>query len=464
MRTLVRWVRKWWTGLIPLAFLWIWAAWSSTVPWEADLVGRAGVTLKDTLLDKLRLEAHGRDLTLFADAFSEQGRQSAVAAAETVPGVRLVRDRTQVIAEAKPYVWAAERDVAKLTISGNVPLPAVRGRLLEAAKAQAGGPEISDQMTFARGAPQRFEAAAQLLIDQLGNLKTGRLSLSDTEISLSGMARELGGREAIAAALTNLPDGFTVAHNAIEAPPYIFQANKDPVAGKLTLTGYVPDNAVHAAIVNAAKRKFFNEEIVDNLKASVGAPAGFAEGAIVALAALSRLGTGSLTISDVDIKVGGDAFYDVAAEQIRTGLAGELPQGWRAAVDITAKPPVGAVDSTVCQQLFTELLGKAKIRFEAGKASIDPDSAGLLDRMVETAMRCPGAAIQVAGHTDSDGDEQANLSLSERRAQAVVDYFIRAGVAADRLSAVGYGASQPVAPNDTDDGKAQNRRIEFVVK
>ena len=60
------------------------------------------------------------------------------------------------------------------------------------------------------------------------------------------MARDLGGREAIAAALKNLPEGFSVAANEIKAPPYIFQAYKDPVAVTLTLTGYVPDNNVHA--------------------------------------------------------------------------------------------------------------------------------------------------------------------------------------------------------------------------
>ena len=66
------------------------------------------------------------------------------------------------------------------------------------------------------------------------------------------MARDLGGREAIAAALKNLPEGYSVAANDVKAPPYIFQAYKDPVAVTLTLTGYVPDNNVHAALVAAA--------------------------------------------------------------------------------------------------------------------------------------------------------------------------------------------------------------------
>ena len=89
---------------------------------------------------------------------------------------------------------------------------------------------------------------------------------------------------------------------------------------------------------------------------------------------------------------------------------------------------------------------------------------GLLDRLIETALRCPTANIEISGHTDSDGEEPANQALSEKRAQAVTDYLVKAGLPANRFSAVGYGSTQPIAGNDTDQGKAQNRRIDFVVK
>src|SRR5258708_11005541 len=100
-------------------------------------------------------------------------------------------------------------------------------------------------MNLSRGAPPRFENAALLLLDQIGKLKDGKVTISDTKVSLSGMARDLGGREAIAAALKNLPEGLSVAANEIRAPPYIFQAYKDPVAGTLTLTSHVPDQHLH---------------------------------------------------------------------------------------------------------------------------------------------------------------------------------------------------------------------------
>jgi OmpA-OmpF porin, OOP family len=463
MRGLFRWSSKWWPGLIPLAFFWVIAAWNNTVPLEADLASRSSEALKNITLDKTRIAVSGRDVTLGAEAFSVEGRQTAVASVDAVPGVRLVNDETRLVPEAKPFVWSAERDVVRVTLSGNAPLPAVKGRLVEAAKTALGGVEVVDQMGLARGAPARFENAAILLLDQIAKLKDGKITISDDKISLAGMARELGGREGIAAALKNLPGGFSVA-NEIKAPPYIFQAYKDPVAVTVTLSGYVPDNGVHNAIVQAAGRKFFSEKVVDNLKESVGAPSGFSAAVTLALGALSRLSTGTLVVSDREVKLSGDAFYDAAAAQLRAGLGKDFPQAFQYKPEISVKPAAAPVDPTVCQQLFSDVLGKSRIRFESGRANIDPDSAGLLDRLIETALRCPTATIEIAGHTDSAGEDAANQALSEKRAQAVVDYLVKAGLPASRFTAVGYGSTQPVADNESDEGKAQNRRIEFLVR
>ena len=88
-------------------------------------------------------------------------------------------------------------------------------------------------------------------------------------------------------------------------------------------------------------------------------------------------------------------------------------------------------------------------------ATLDPDSIGLLDRLTETALRCPTATIEIVGHTDSDGDDSFNQTLSERRAQAVVDYLVKAGMPADRFKPMGYGSAQPIAANDTDERQGE---------
>jgi OOP family OmpA-OmpF porin len=179
---------------------------------------------------------------------------------------------------------------------------------------------------------------------------------------------------------------------------------------------------------------------------------------------LSRLSTGTLVVTDRETKLSGDALYDTAVAQIRAGLAKDFPPSFQVKADISVKPAAAPVDATVCQQLFSDLLAKGKIRFDSRRTTIDPDSAGLLDRLIETALRCPTANIEIAGHTDGDGEDGFNQALSEKRAQAVTDYLVKAGLPADRFTATGYGSTQPVASNGTDEGKAQNRRIEFVVR
>src|SRR5438270_6159834 len=162
-----RWSRKWWPGVIPLIVLWAIAAWTNTAPLESDLGAQSTAALKDTVLDKTRITVAGRDVLLAADAFSEEGRRNAAAAVETVPGVRLVNDETHLVPEAKPFVWSAQRDVVRVTLTGNAPLPASKGKLLETARGALGGVEVVDQMNLARGAPPRFDDAAILLLEQV---------------------------------------------------------------------------------------------------------------------------------------------------------------------------------------------------------------------------------------------------------------------------------------------------------
>ena len=87
--------------------------------------------------------------------------------------------------------------------------------------------------------------------------------------------------------------------------------------------------------------------------------------------------------------------------------------------------------------------------------------APLLVRLHGLAQRCPQAQLQVEGHTDVQGDAAANLRLSQRRAQAVVDALVRQGVSAKRLQAQGHGEAKLLDPGDTPEAHERNRRIEF---
>jgi OOP family OmpA-OmpF porin len=103
------------------------------------------------------------------------------------------------------------------------------------------------------------------------------------------------------------------------------------------------------------------------------------------------------------------------------------------------------------------------VRFTEGSATIAPESEGRLDRVIAVLARCPEARVEVGAFTDSGGTAARNRALSEIRAASVVEYLSAAGVARDRLAAVGYGEANPIAPNETEEGRARNRRIEFKI-
>ena len=118
-------------------------------------------------------------------------------------------------------------------------------------------------------------------------------------------------------------------------------------------------------------------------------------------------------------------------------------------------PPAPAVGSKIISLEGTN--------FEFDKAAITPAGKAKLDAAAATLAANPTVEVSAEGHTDGVGSAAYNQGLSERRANAVVAYLTAKGVAANRMKAVGYGKSKPVASNDTAEGRAQNRRVDLVV-
>lgn len=100
------------------------------------------------------------------------------------------------------------------------------------------------------------------------------------------------------------------------------------------------------------------------------------------------------------------------------------------------------------------------VTFDTGKASIRPESFARLDSVVEFMTYKKSARVEISGHTDNVGNPKVNKSLSEKRAQACRDYVVGKGIAARRIDAIGYGDERPIAPNDSEEGRQKNRRIE----
>jgi OOP family OmpA-OmpF porin len=123
--------------------------------------------------------------------------------------------------------------------------------------------------------------------------------------------------------------------------------------------------------------------------------------------------------------------------------------------------PGAVVDLDGCE--VEAVISLEGVHFDFDKASLRPEAMVILDNAAGLLSTHERVVVEVAGHTDSVGSEAYNQGLSERRANAVLDYLVSKGVKASRLTARGYGEAQPVASNDTAEGRQANRRVELIV-
>jgi outer membrane protein OmpA-like peptidoglycan-associated protein len=128
---------------------------------------------------------------------------------------------------------------------------------------------------------------------------------------------------------------------------------------------------------------------------------------------------------------------------------------------------LGHIPGTSVERISDDLLlvhFDSDVLFDTDSATLKPGARAALDDAARVFQEYPKTAIVVQGHTDSTGTEIHNQELSERRAQSVVSYLVGQGVDAARITSVGYGEGHPIATNDTDTGRSQNRRVDLLLK
>ena len=128
----------------------------------------------------------------------------------------------------------------------------------------------------------------------------------------------------------------------------------------------------------------------------------------------------------------------------------------------------GSPDNNGCPEIDEASINTIKesakgIFFETGSDVIKSESFANLDKVAEIAAKYPNAKLTIEGHTDSQGDDDDNMGLSQRRADAVMKYLELKGVEKGRMTATGYGETKPLADNDTDEGRAMNRRVDITL-
>lgn len=457
-------------------------------------------------------------------AFSLSGEARTAAAHKAVmsalkselPGGVTLNNNSVTPPAMSPFAWSANLDKVSLTLRGAVPSEAVRFKITEHAKAEFARKALVDEMQLAAGAPEGWSAAVTLALTQLNRLESGKVTLSDVVLTIEGLAKDeataadvaktvraglpaiyksdesIGFRKPEPPTADDKPDSRTAAPppapevaprvaatppaavaEATKAVPFIWSARRK--TGKVTLTGHIPNEDSRQVLMEAVRYGFPGAAVDDRMVLAGGAPDGWLSVAKLGLAQLQKLKSGHARLTDRALHLSGVAETPNEAQTIKTTLMSSLPETYQAsdAIMVTAAASDPAVRNSrternanihQCQAQMDKILERSTIRFEFGVDRLLRDSIPILEELAGVATRCQRSRIVVSGHTDSDGDRLNKLDLSRKRAQAVVEFLIGRGVTAKRLTAIGYGDTRPVAPNDTPSNKARNQRIEFIVK
>ncbi len=326
--------------------------------------------------------------------------------------------------------WRAELANSVLVLEGEAPDAASRSALAAETRSVFPGVKVEDRMTVvskrSRGWPQVTRDSLKIL----AKLKAGTASLFLDDVAITGEAASEEAAGAARSALKSLPKGY-VGRDLI-----IVRDDAAIAASQAAEKAKAEEEARKAAEAAEAKRKAEED----------------------AKRAASEAAERRKADEEAAAKAAAEAAARAKAEA-ETAAARK-----RAEDEAAAKKAAADAVASRCQTLVSDAAAAGKILFQWASDKLDVKSEPTLDKLVKIVSECPGTRIEIQGHTSADGDPTRNQNLSERRAKSVAGYLVAKGVDASRLTAVGYGFSQPIAPNDTEAGRIKNRRIEFSVK
>ncbi len=294
-----------------------------------------------------------------------------------------------------------------------------------------------------------------------------------------------------------LPDTTTVATpetstKVATLDPYTLNISKDE-EGNVVLEGYVDDTQHQSELIRYAEKLFGSKNVTDNLKVASGAPKDWEHISTFALERLKDVDYGDMKLSNQSYEFTGHlpspstkasflngirevmsdpenkyslyrGDYIITAPVEEPNVVGKKEQAKAKDAVATIAPTDTKTSTALCQTKLDKLLKNQKILFDYNKASIKNNSYTLLNNVLKSLKACHVSLLEIAGHTDDQGAAAYNKKLSDLRAASVKKYFIKKGFDKKKLKAIGYGESRPIASNKSSQGRAENRRIEFIVK
>ena len=351
--------------------------------------------------------------------------------------------------------------------------PEAAAQILAAAKEAGLAEEATCRQGLGVPSPLWSKAATQAIaaVTKLGG---GSVTLSDADVTLTAPA---GTDPTLFDTITSrldgdLPEVFALNPILLVAPetPEDDAAIPEMVAtlspeGQVQIRGPVISPRAQRTLQTFAYAVFGSEDVYLSTKLQDNLPEGWMVRSLASLAGLSKLNSGIATVSPNAIDITGLTGRRSAKTDIAQILIDRLGDGAEFELEVTyleeLDPLARMLNGAECVAEITDLASQNKIKFEPGSATLDGDSRDTVQAIAEVFERCLEAPIEIGGHTDSQGREEMNLNLSKGRAEAVLTALRGARVKLKSLTAEGYGETQPIADNGTEEGREANRRIEF---
>jgi OmpA-OmpF porin, OOP family len=382
---------------------------------------------------------------------------------------------------AKPYIWMATNAADGVKVEGSAPSTDAAAAALDLAKKRFVKADIADAQTVREEAPEGFADVQVNLLKSLSYLTEGKAMITDRIATLEGTAPSQKLADVVAAKTkSGLPGGYelstvikvvepaAISAAMVSAEPYIWSATSNATGVKLE--GSVLSPEVGRSVFDLTKSLFAKAEVTNAQVPFNPSPAGFATAQGALLQGLSALNEGKAGLVDQAASLTGVASSQDVKASVISKVTGAMPKGFKLTdvISVVAPPPPApeaepapAPDPNACVASIASILNEGQINFEVSKAIIKEESFGVIGKIAEALKGCPAAKIEIGGHTDSDGNDTSNQTLSDARANAVRDMLTKAGIDAVGVSAKGYGEGTPLVANDSGENKAKNRRIEF---
>lgn len=342
------------------------------------------------------------------------------------------------------------------------------------AAAKEAGLSSNYSCTIGLGVPSpRWSDAATLSIQALADLGGGSVTMSDADITLAAaQGTDVGTFDRVVGELENaLPPVFAL--HAILPPPEAdvvsgppeFTATRSP-EGLLQIRGRLGDDTQRDMVDSFARAAFGSEQVHTATRiAPEGLPTGWPVRILTGLEALAQLHNGALTVTPDDLELSGVSHDPDTKAQIAGLLSEKLGDAQEFTLSITYQEPPEPEDKLpdpeVCEERIAEVQAGTKIAFEPGSATVATDSRDTVNQIADILRECGPIRLEIQGHTDSQGREEMNQQLSQSRAQSILNELRARRVPTASFTAMGYGETQPIADNDTEEGREENRRIEF---